>query len=416
MLRIRPYITLDNKIDGASVILLDIDSFLRKDQKAQTEAESARLRKKCIARVKRQGTAMLTRDIIVLGTSTGGVEALLRIVRDLPADLPAAVFVVCHVGATRKSSLPEILDRSGPLPAAHAWDGEPIRPGRVYVAPPDHHMVLTADAVRLTHGPRENRHRPAVDPLFRTAARVFGPRVAGVVLTGALGDGAAGLMAVRAAGGAAIVQDPSDAMMSDMPQTALIVAGADYVVPLAEIAPLLVQLSGQTEEGGGSRTMPDPLEVSSRKVELDMAAQQNGRRAGDLTVFTCPECGGSMWQMNEKELTRFRCHTGHLYYGENLLEEQSSALEAALWTAVRTFKERTILARQLAEREREHGRPDAAKHFEDEAELSKKYGDLIIRHVLHAEGAQAGGPADVPAPPETGISRCRLAATGQRGA
>ena len=348
---------------------------------------------------------MPTRDVIVLGASAGGVEALSQVVRGLPAGLPAAVFVVCHIGATRKSILPEILGKSGPLPAVHARDGEPIRHGRIYVAPPDYHMVLAADAVRLNHGPRENRHRPAVDPLFRTAARAFGPRVAGVVLTGALGDGSAGLMAVRAAGGAAIVQDPSDALISDMPQTALVMAGADHVVPLAEIAPLLVRLSTQTGEGGGSRTMPDPLELSSRKVELDMAAQQNGRRAGHLTVFTCPDCGGSMWQMDEKDLTRFRCHTGHVYYGENLLEEQSSALEAALWTAVRTFKEKTILARQLAERERELGRADAAARFEDEAELSKKYGDLILRHVLHAEGALAGGPADVPAPPETGDGR-----------
>ncbi len=157
---------------------------------------------------------MPTRDIMVLGTSTGGVKALSQVVRGLPADLPAAVFVVCHIGATRKSILPEILSKSGPLPAAHARDEEAIRHGRIYVAPPDYHMVVTADAVWLPHGPRENRHRPAIDPLFRSAAWAYGPRVTGVVLTGAAGRRRiAGLMAVRAAGGAAVVQDPSDAPM-----------------------------------------------------------------------------------------------------------------------------------------------------------------------------------------------------------
>jgi two-component system chemotaxis response regulator CheB len=185
---------------------------------------------------------MAGRDIIVIGTSFGGVKALTELVHGLPPGLPAALFIVCHFPAEAFSRLPEILSRHGHLLAAHAQDGEPVLPGRIYVAPPGCHMLLTQRAVRLSHGPRENGHRPAVDTLFRTAARAFGPRVIGVILTGARRDGAAGLMAVRDEGGVAVVQAPDDALMADMPEAAYNLAGADHVARLAALPALLVRL------------------------------------------------------------------------------------------------------------------------------------------------------------------------------
>jgi two-component system chemotaxis response regulator CheB len=339
------------------------------------------------------------RDIVVVGASAGGVEALTQLVRALPADLPAALFVVCHIPPAVPSRLPQILSRQGPLPAAHPRDGEPIRPGRIYVAPPDYHLRLTPGLVRLGHGPRDNRHRPAIDPLFRSAARAYGPRVVGVVLSGTLSDGSAGLLAVRNAGGVAVVQDPEEAEMSFMPRSAQEIAGADYVLPASQIAALLADLAGRPFPPRGGPNMADPLEQLPEQVRQDMLAQQNGRRRGQLTVLTCPECGGSLWQVDEEKLTRFRCHTGHAYYGEALLAEQSEVLEAALWTAVRTFKEQTILARQLAATERERGNAVAAGHFEESARLAEHYSELIIRNLLWANGPPGGKVADTQVPP-----------------
>jgi two-component system chemotaxis response regulator CheB len=181
--------------------------------------------------------------IIVIGASTGGVEALRTLVSGLPRDIPAALCVVLHIGQN-SSYLPELLARAGSLPAGHAGQGEVLRPGRIYVAPPDHHLMLMDGFIRLTRGPRENWARPAIDPLFRSAADIYGPRIVGVVLTGALNDGTAGLHAVRAAGGTAVVQHPADAACADMPVSALRHAGADYCVPLRDIPQLLYEIAG----------------------------------------------------------------------------------------------------------------------------------------------------------------------------
>jgi two-component system chemotaxis response regulator CheB len=199
-------------------------------------------------------------DVIVVGTSTGGVEALVQMVRGLPPGLPAAIFVVCHFPPGGTSILPDILSRAGPLLAAHARDGEPAYPGHIYVAPPDFHLLVALGQAVLTRGARESGFRPAIDALFRSAARTYGPRVIGVVLTGSLYDGVAGLLAIRAAGGIAVVQGPEDALIPALPQCARDIAGADYLVSAPKLAPLLAELVQRPVPKGGTTTMTDPVE------------------------------------------------------------------------------------------------------------------------------------------------------------
>jgi len=337
---------------------------------------------------------MAGRDIIVVGASTGGVEALTQMVRGLPSGLPASLFVVCHFPPGLRSVLPEILSRSGPLLASHAADGEPFYPGQIYIAPPDHHLLLEpGKRMRLTRGARENHHRPAVDPLFRSAARHYGSRVIGVVLTGALYDGTAGLMAVRAAGGLAVVQDPDDALVAAMPQNAMEVAGVDHVVCIADLAPLLIGLSHQpVEPDRGAETM-DPIERMPEIAIQDMARQVRNERRGQVSVMTCPECGGALWQVDDAGLLRFSCHVGHVYRGEVLLSEQTEALEAALWTAVRTFKEKWVLASQLAHREQAAGNAQSAARFREQAEQAIRSGELIQHHLL-SDALPGGEPRE----------------------
>jgi two-component system chemotaxis response regulator CheB len=327
---------------------------------------------------------MAHHDIVVIGASAGGVEALTRLVRGLPPGLSASLFVVCHFPSTARSVLPEILSRSGSLLAAHAIDGEPFYPGHIYAAPPDYHLLLAeGKRMRLSRGPRENHHRPAIDVLFRSAARVYGPRVIGVVLTGSLDDGTAGSLAVRGAGGIAVVQDRSDAAVASMPSNAARIAGADYSVPLDRLASLLIELIQQPLAAPGAPNMTDAFEKMPDIVISDMSEQMRNERRGRITVFACPECGGSLWQVNEAKLMQFRCHVGHVYHAETLLQDQADNLEAALWTAVRIFNERQMLTRQLADQEARRGDVAAAARFQEQADLAARYGDLIQQYVLN---------------------------------
>src|SRR6516162_2547356 len=226
---------------------------------------------------------MAGHDVIVVGASAGGVDALLQMVRGLPAGLPATILVVCHQPSGKQSALPEVLSRAGPVLAVHARDGEPTYPGQIYVAPPDFHLLVEPGIMRLSHGPRENMHRPAIDPLFRSAARVYGERVIGVILSGSLQDGLAGLLAIRGAGGIAVVQHPDDAAMPIMPQSACDVVGADHVVSAAALGPLLAALVAKpvASEGG---LMADPVEKIPERMTEDMAAQARGDNRGSGSV------------------------------------------------------------------------------------------------------------------------------------
>jgi len=259
-------------------------------------------------------------DIIVVGASAGGVGALKEIVRGLPQDLPVAVFVVIHIPTEGTSLLPCILNRAGSLPAVHPVDGEGIQHGRIYIAPNNRHLLLTRGYIPSGQGPRENKVRPAVDPLFRTAARAYGPRVVGVVLTGNLDDGAAGLLAVKKRGGIAVVQDPDSALFPGMPQSALKYVDVDYCLPLADIPPLLVSLARQPVKEEASPIFKE-MGVESKIAGLDMSA--NEEKMGTPSVFSCPECQGTLWELCDGDLTRFRCRVGHAFSIERRLADQA---------------------------------------------------------------------------------------------
>jgi two-component system chemotaxis response regulator CheB len=336
---------------------------------------------------------MHTRDVIVVGASAGGIEALKEIAAGLPGGLPAAIFAALHVAPGGPGILPRILSRSGPLPAVHPRDGEPWRRGHVYVAPSDHHLLVRETTVRVVRGPKENGHRPSIDPLFRSAAVFHGPRVVGVVLTGALDDGTAGLKAVRTMGGLAIVQDPLDATNPSMPQSALRAVGADHVAPLTAIAPLLARLAGEPVPDAASRPVPEALAREVAIAEMVLPKEADMQRRGRRSLYSCPECQGGLWEVKEGELMRFRCHVGHAYTSETLLAEKTGSLEATLWASLRMLEENADLTRRLAARARHRGHQGAAVRFEERANIADGHAERL-RQILSSERAPEAGPAE----------------------
>lgn len=327
------------------------------------------------------------RDIIVIGASAGGVEALSLLVEQLPADLPASIFVVLHLPAHSPSLLPQILSRRGPLPAGHPADGESIRPGQIYIAPPDFHLLLQSDCVRLVRSPRENGHRPAVDPMFRTAARVFGPRVVGVVLSGTLDDGTVGLAAIKQKGGIAIVQDPGEALYGGMPRNALESVAVDHTLPVAEIAGLLDRLARQPVKAASEDDpMTDKIPKESEIAAFALDAIEDEDRPGRPSAFGCPDCGGPLWELHDGDLVRFRCRVGHAWTANGLLAEQAEGIETALWTALRALEERAALCRRIAERMRDRGLDTCAARFQQQA-ADSRHRAAVLRQVLITEPA-----------------------------
>lgn len=277
--------------------------------------------------------------IIVIGASAGGVEALGVLVEGLPPDLPAALLVVLHIGA-HKSDLPWLLNRAGGLRAVHPADRDEVCAGQIYVAPPDHHMTLENGHVRLTKGPRENFARPAIDPLFRSAAADYGNNVIGVILTGGLNDGTAGLHEIKLHGGVAIVQDPDDAQSASMPRSALAHVAVDHREPLTAIAPLLVRLVGERAE-------PSHPPPTVKKQVPEMTAEFTQNRP---VAVTCPDCGGGLREKTLGTITMFECHIGHRYTAEVMLAGQFLAMERFIESAMRSLNERAELCRQMAEK------------------------------------------------------------------
>jgi two-component system chemotaxis response regulator CheB len=322
----------------------------------------------------------------VVGASAGGVEALRHLVGNLPGRLPASVLVVLHLSPASPSALPKILDRAGPLPAHQAVEGERLEPGRIYVAPPDRHLLLNDGVIQLTQGPRENGHRPAVDTLFRSAARWHDGRVVGVVLSGALDDGTAGLAAVKARGGVAVVQDPHEALYRGMPVHAIENVSVDHVLTAAGIAELLVELAGQPPPPS-SDDPPALMTYETDIAELEMDAM-NANPPGTPSGFTCPDCSGTLWELHEGQLVRFRCRVGHAWSADSLLAQQSAGLEAALWAALRALEEKASLARRMAARARERGHQVSASRFAEQAR------DASGRAAVVRDALAAADPAE----------------------
>lgn len=287
-------------------------------------------------------------SIVVIGASAGGLDALTRLLGTLPPDFPAAVFVVKHMAAdVTGDALLLNLRKTGSLPCEHARDGEPILPGRIYVAPPDHHLLLSKAKIVISKGARENRSRPGIDPLFRSAAVAFGPRVVGVVLTGYLDDGTAGLIAIHRCGGICVVQDPKDAAYPDMPQNALNNANIDHCLPLAALGPLLATLVRRTLP----KHAPAPRDVVLEAKIADRVLSDVGavESLGEQVPFNCPNCGGVLWEMTKGKQLRYRCHTGHSFTAKVLIAEQTKKIEETLWIALRMFEERKNLLVTMAD-------------------------------------------------------------------
>jgi two-component system chemotaxis response regulator CheB len=315
---------------------------------------------------------MPNKQLVVIGASAGGVEALRELVRGLPADFPAPIAVVLHTSPQSPGIVHEILARSGELPAVSPRNGELLKPGRIYVAPPDCHLLIEPGRLRVTKGPRENRFRPAIDPLFRTAAQIHGPGAIGVILTGNLDDGTAGLWTIKRLGGIAIVQAPGDAMFPSMPESAIRNVAVDYVVPLPELAPLLVRLTAAPVSEKAAGPAPRSLDVEVRIAREEDPITAGVTEMGEPSKFACPECHGVLLKIKEGGPIRFRCHTGHAYSSESLLADISEGVERALWNAIRSLQEGALFLKELGEHH------DAA-HADRDGHHFRSRGEELLR-------------------------------------
>jgi two-component system, chemotaxis family, protein-glutamate methylesterase/glutaminase len=306
----------------------------------------------------------MNQDIIAIGGSAGSLSTVLSIAAGLPADFTGNVFVVVHIGHSR-SRLPDLITRAGKLPATAPGDREPIKPGRIYIAPTDRHLLVEPGLVRVSRGPREHFTRPAIDPLFRSAARVYGARVIGVVLSGRGSDGAAGLDAIKRAGGLAVVLDPREAVAAEMPTAVAEIADPDFVAAEAELPALLARLSREAilaVERQPSGQLPEPIQMPESPLAL-----------------TCPECGGTVRKIGNGTAAQFRCHIGHIFGAQELIPAQLELLEKALDVVQRVLNERIELSRQMAEDVRTAGRTYGVQYWERVRAEAQQQVDAIRR-------------------------------------
>jgi two-component system chemotaxis response regulator CheB len=324
-------------------------------------------------------------QIVVIGASAGGLETLRALLHALPATFPLPIGIVVHSAPQSPGLLAEILARVGTLKVTNARNRERLVGGHVYVAPPDCHLLVEPGALRVTKGPRENRFRPAIDPLFRSAAQVYGPGAIGVVLSGSLDDGTAGLWAIKQLGGIAIVQDPADALFPGMPENALRHVNVDHIVPLADLAGLLVSLASQPVEAHAPAQVPDQL-----RAEVKIAMEHNPidaglEQLGEPSSFACPECHGVLLQLKEGSRIRFRCHTGHAYSIASLLAAINEGIEDSLWVAIRSLEEGQLLMYRMADHLRTHDGTAEAAQMLEHADEAKRQSDLIRQLVITRE-------------------------------
>lgn len=315
-------------------------------------------------------------DIVVIGASAGGVEALTQIVGRLSADIKAAIFVVIHVSPDSTGLLPNILNRRSAVPAIEAQDGASIKHGLIYVAPPDRHLIFENDVMRVVRGPKHNRYRPAIDLLFRTAARNYGERVVGVVLTGFLDDGSSGLLAIENAGGITVVQDPDDAEVASMPRSALLQVQPDYCVPISEIGDLINRLA---------ETEGEPMVAAHKVNGGPVEAEKNKTQ----TSFTCPDCHGTIWEVNENGEVRFECRVGHAYSPEAMREAADDDVERSLWMALRSLEETAALDQRLADLSATRKRESAHSFYRQKAHDRKRHARVLREFLMGSKVRQS---------------------------
>jgi two-component system chemotaxis response regulator CheB len=341
------------------------------------------------------------RDIVVIGASAGGLQALQQILSTMPRDVEAALLVVLHTADHSVSMLPHILERRSNMPVSHPHDGDRIRRGRVYIAPPGFHMIVEEGFLRVLQGPRENLHRPAIDPLFRSAAAAYGRRVIGVILTGMLDDGTAGLMVVSARGGEAIVQDPQSASFPSMPRSALNQVPNAHVLPLEQIAAFLLQLIGEelpSEAEPASRSSLEQASLGAAKetriAELNMDEVSSEARLGYPSPFACPDCGGVLWEIEQNGFLRFRCRAGHAFTAQHLGMEQRQAVETALWEALRALEESASLYRRMAGRARTSHHELPTRVYQERASNTESNAKILRDFLLQVNLEESGSYAE----------------------
>jgi two-component system chemotaxis response regulator CheB len=322
-------------------------------------------------------------DVVVVGASAGGVEALTRFVAGLPPDLPAAVLVVLHIPPRAPSALQAILARSGPLPVRTAGEDEPLVAGTILVAPPDHHLVVRKTGATVVRGPRENGHRPSIDALFRTAAVHLGPRVVAVVLSGSDDDGTSGAVAVRQRGGLVAVQDLDDAMYRTMPASVELRARPVASARAEELGALVADLVREAPEPEAAA--PDATMEQEAAVDENLEDAVLGERNGEPSGYSCPDCNGVLFVQSEETVLRFRCRIGHAWTADGLVAQQDITVETALWSAVRTLQEKAELSERLAHRARQDGRRVSANHFQEAAQEAHRSA-VVLRELLSSPG------------------------------
>jgi two-component system chemotaxis response regulator CheB len=298
-------------------------------------------------------------DVVAIGGSAGSFDVIKGVLRSLPVDLPASVLIVAHIDPS--VSLMNILGGSSSLPIKVATAGEPLRRGQVYLAVADAHLILHDHHLLVRRGPHENFARPAIDPLFRSAACAFGGRVIGALLSGGLNDGTAGLAAIKRCGGVAVIQDPTDAQVPSMPESALRAVKVDHCVPASELADLLNRLV--REPAAASPPVPAEIQLEVAIAAREAAGMEIDEQLGSKSPFTCPDCDGVLWQMNDRQVLRFRCHVGHAVTAEAMLDAKNKSADAILWRLLRTHEERAAIAKKLAADAHDAQRSSAAKRF-----------------------------------------------------
>ncbi|NKQ54784.1 chemotaxis protein CheB [Amycolatopsis sp. K13G38] len=339
------------------------------------------------------------RDLVVVGASAGGVEALSAFAGGLPGDLPASVLVVLHLPPGAVSALPAILARSGPLPVREAEDGEPMERSCIYTAPPDRHLLVEDGVMRLSRGPTENGHRPAIDALFRSAARAFGSAVTGVVLSGSLDDGVNGLELIKTRGGRAVVQDPGEAVFPSMPENALARVEADFVLPAKEMGGVLADYVREHVDPAEA----DPMPIID-EVELHVARSGDGAEAGIPEVvdvsepsgLACPDCDGVLFSLDDRG-NRYRCRVGHAWTAQALFERQTLDIEHALWAALRALEEQRDLAARMARDATDRGFPLVADRYQRHREESAHAVSVLRRFLYSGVGVAGAGVQDTSA-------------------